>query len=693
VNGIVDLVTCVDSVLPTATTTTTQQNGGRRRKYTNLQLVSRKTRKTCIRILRSFVRGGKESLVIEPRKRCVEEVVLRSLLMCGQEVGMAAAEGEGGSQRRGGGGGEDVVARVGRVLELIECVLPLSPPFTGVESSLPSSGEVEVDVDDQMHVQDDSTPSLQPDLQEQQELKRLKSHWAHTVFPLVFHELRLFMRVLPAEEQVRFLLVLVDVDENGEVGVGEWLVEEELKEVGEILRRLAGDYGHGMVGFDDDGGGGGEEEEVTVVDEVGEVDTMEGVEEEKAEKDKAEEEKEKEKEREKFVEEQRKREMLLRRRVRDLRRAEQMVSLYRVYVGVQFVWLLAGSSSPSASSWFIKALVQTPTLEMHLVSFLTSLLDAHCTTTPLTSLFKFFSQPSVFGNLNNDMLKTVVLLGMLRIASGDVTSVSVVGDWVVGMMKDEAVKRVLLGGGSGLSGHGEQDVDVLRLEVGRLCARCAERTDAISPQITEMVVGVLQSMIVRLLEITEGNTTTTQSSGLGKLKVLRGVTQDAFGVMCNSFIGILPEKAQIIENIRSTFRFDENEDFIPIPIELPDQLVLSLSNISALLVQSRNIISHAHTRDRSASLSAFTFSGNGVGVGVGGRGERPSTPKGTKTPDILGTIISPPTALLRSPAATGLTKTYANNDFRSLRQVPSARLNTSRLPSMHGECFNLITSI
>jgi hypothetical protein len=62
----------------------------------------------------------------------------------------------------------------------------------------------------------------------------------------------------------------------------------------------------------------------------------------------------------------------------------------------------------------------------------------------------------------------------------------------------------------------------------------------------------------------------------------------------------------------------------------------------------------------------------------------PSTPKGTKTPDIFGVVISPPTAILRSPAATGLTKTYVNNDFRQLRQVPSTRLNTSRLPSTHG---------
>lgn len=63
----------------------------------------------------------------------------------------------------------------------------------------------------------------------------------------------------------------------------------------------------------------------------------------------------------------------------------------------------------------------------------------------------------------------------------------------------------------------------------------------------------------------------------------------------------------------------------------------------------------------------------------------PSTPKrGSSSQDVLGLVtLSPPTALLRSPTTIGLTKTYFNNDFRQLRQQPSARQNTSRLPSMH----------
>ncbi|KAI0832780.1 hypothetical protein BC628DRAFT_1309243 [Trametes gibbosa] len=62
----------------------------------------------------------------------------------------------------------------------------------------------------------------------------------------------------------------------------------------------------------------------------------------------------------------------------------------------------------------------------------------------------------------------------------------------------------------------------------------------------------------------------------------------------------------------------------------------------------------------------------------------PSTPpRRPLNADVLGLVtVSPAAALLRSPAVTGLTKTYLNNDFRQLRQS-SARANTSRLPSMH----------
>ncbi|KAJ7246562.1 hypothetical protein B0H12DRAFT_1305619 [Mycena haematopus] len=101
---------------------------------------------------------------------------------------------------------------------------------------------------------------------------------------------------------------------------------------------------------------------------------------------------------------------------------------------------------------------------------------------------------------------------------------------------------------------------------------------------------------------------------------------------------------------KSSIRLDDDDAMIPPSTELPSRLELSIQDIESLL---HPVVSP------------------------------PSTPKVTSTtPDILGVMTSP-AALLRSPAATGLTKTYANNDFRALRQAPSARLNTSRLPSMH----------
>lgn len=140
-----------------------------------------------------------------------------------------------------------------------------------------------------------------------------------------------------------------------------------------------------------------------------------------------------------------------------------------------------------------------------------------------------------------------------------------------------------------------------------------------------------------------------------KFTTLCGITASEFSDLCDSLQNTLPvEDHPALANLRPKFTIDEDEAFTASNIELPPILELPLQSITDLL---RHDVPSA-----------------------------PSTPKGTKTPDILGLVISPPTALLRSPATTGLTKTYVNNDFRQLRQTPSARQNTSRLPSMHGGC-------
>lgn len=132
-------------------------------------------------------------------------------------------------------------------------------------------------------------------------------------------------------------------------------------------------------------------------------------------------------------------------------------------------------------------------------------------------------------------------------------------------------------------------------------------------------------------------------------KILRGITSEQ--------LSRIYTKCNYSAESQSHLSVDEDLVEPPQRIELPDQLDLPPDEISRLLNPP----------------------------------DIPSTPKRTnKTPDILGVVISPPTALLRSLDATGLTKTYSANDFRDLRQSPQARQNTSRLPSKHGEPQKII---
>ena len=132
-----------------------------------------------------------------------------------------------------------------------------------------------------------------------------------------------------------------------------------------------------------------------------------------------------------------------------------------------------------------------------------------------------------------------------------------------------------------------------------------------------------------------------------------GVGTDPFVKLCTSMLSILSPggRTDDMEIVKS--KFQASDDSTPeAPAQLPERIELSLQTLEDLLRFPIPI---------------------------------PSTPK-RKSPsqDVLGLVtLSPPTALLRSPSTTGLTKTYLNNDFRSLRQQPSARQNTSRLPSTH----------
>ncbi|KAF5388182.1 hypothetical protein D9615_000697 [Tricholomella constricta] len=185
----------------------------------------------------------------------------------------------------------------------------------------------------------------------------------------------------------------------------------------------------------------------------------------------------------------------------------------------------------------------------------------------------------------------------------------------------------------------------LRLEIGQTLSILASKE--LNSSTAEILLSILEWL---------PGTTDTQ------ITTLCGIAPDVLSSFFSSLLASLPsDKRPALETVRSTLSIDEDEYLPPPTIALPRTLKLSIHDLDELMRQ--NIPTPA------------------------------TPPNGAKTPDILGLIISPPTALLRSQVpTTGLTKTYVNNDFRQLRQTPSSRQNTSRLPSMHGTfSFSFVT--
>ncbi|KAK0190531.1 hypothetical protein F5146DRAFT_1121051 [Armillaria mellea] len=180
----------------------------------------------------------------------------------------------------------------------------------------------------------------------------------------------------------------------------------------------------------------------------------------------------------------------------------------------------------------------------------------------------------------------------------------------------------------------------LRQELGLSMSALARAVDTLDPDVAKSLISMLEWVTLQ---------------GDKSFTILSGVTPDEFWSLHERMVEKCPaDKAEFLAGLRSQITFDEDEIIVPPSIKLDTNVELSIPEIHALF--------------QSAVVE-----------------EPPSTPKGTNVQDILGLVISPPNALLHSPQATTLTKTYANNDFRELRQVPSARQNTSRLPSTHGK--------
>ena len=165
-------------------------------------------------------------------------------------------------------------------------------------------------------------------------------------------------------------------------------------------------------------------------------------------------------------------------------------------------------------------------------------------------------------------------------------------------------------------------------------------------------------------------------AGLPQLATLRGISTDTFAQLCDALARALPSaRRTALEHVRLHLHTAHEEDAT---LRTLHTLPLPMADVRIALGE----LLHPGSDAADAASTAAGIAGTGEGEGGRQHPNRAVTPPHAR--GVLSMVtVSPPTALLRSPAVTGLTKTYTANDFRALRQTPSARQNTSRLPSTH----------
>jgi len=178
-------------------------------------------------------------------------------------------------------------------------------------------------------------------------------------------------------------------------------------------------------------------------------------------------------------------------------------------------------------------------------------------------------------------------------------------------------------------------------------------------------------------------------AGLPQLATLCGISTDTFAHLCDVLARSLPAaRRTALEHVRMHLHTVPEEDA---PQRGLHTLPLPMADVRIAVAE---LLRPPSTPPPHSPPTSGLPSAGAAGVGTRHHLQRPTTPPHAR--NVLGMVtVSPPTALFRSPAVTGLTKTYTANDFRALRQTPSARQNTSRLPSTHVDvrlsilCFSL----
>lgn len=299
---------------------------------------------------------------------------------------------------------------------------------------------------------------------------------------------------------------------------------------------------------------------------------------------------------------------------------QTLVEQCQISLSLRFLLDLTTGTSPEAA-WCITILATSKELVESFVAFLHEALAQNVTASHLTKILRTIaSESSAF----HDLLKLPLALALLRTSQQE------------GAFASDVTSSVYLAQSILLA-----------------CPNHLVLANRVSTEISHLLHWLKSSSYIgegnlpaALVDLLEWFTRTDNPT-------LMGVTRASFDELCGQLKSALDtEKQEALARLSNTLRFTEDLTGIPDSVRLPETIELSAQEIEDLLAPKAAV---------------------------------PSTPphKALKQ-DVLSLVtISPPIALIRSSTTTGLTKTYSNNDFRQLRQTPSARQNTSRLPSMH----------
>ncbi|KAK7049721.1 hypothetical protein VNI00_005752 [Paramarasmius palmivorus] len=302
--------------------------------------------------------------------------------------------------------------------------------------------------------------------------------------------------------------------------------------------------------------------------------------------------------------------------------ALNLVVKHQIHLQLQFIEQLLRPKSKTLLAWSIDTIAIVEEASLTLTACLMETLHARIVSPHLERLI-----PSLFSHSTrfDFSLKSAVFLITLRAAQRDIDLVP----WLDLITLLESLPVVPL----------ENGIDIVRQEIGGAFSALSRPGIPLTPDSSKAILVIL-------------NWLSEQQNK--KYLCLCGIKAEEVAALYEKLSARLSsEEIKQFSALRPKFSVDEDETLPNPDIILPDSLELSMQNLEGLLM----------------------FQMDGI--------ETPSTPPKNNVPDVLGIVFSPPTAVLRSPAATGLTKTYQNNDFRDLRQTPSARQNTSRLPSRH----------